>query len=139
MASGFTQFAINLWLEKLLRGTAGTWPATFYIGLSSTLPTDAPASNWNVTEPTGVGGYVRQPVTVGTAAFPALSLGATTNSNVINFGTASAPLGTMIDWVMFDAVTAGNLFAWADLVPSQLVGNGNPYSFAIGALGIAGI
>jgi hypothetical protein len=130
---------MNLLLEKLLRGTAGSFPATLYVGLSSTLPTDAPASNWNVTEPTGVGGYVRQPVTVGTAAFPALALGATTNSNIINFGTASASLGTMIDWVIFDAVTTGNLLMWADLVPSQLVGNGNPYSFAIGALGIGGI
>jgi hypothetical protein len=140
-ASGGTQFFRNLILNKFLAGVAGTFPSTLYVGLSSTLPTDAPASNWNVTEPS-TGGYARQSITVGTAAWATVSAGSTSNAAIINWGTASATLLSgvnLTDWVMFDASTSGNLHLWADLTTPQPVFNGNPYSIAIGALVIGGI
>lgn len=131
MASGITNFCANLLFEKLLRGTAGTFPTTFYCALSSTQPSDA---GTGFTEPTGVGGYARQGIVVGTAAWTTLAAGSTSNVASINYGTASASIGTMSDWGLFDALTAGNLHLWADLTTPQAIANGNPYSFAVGAL-----
>jgi len=136
MASGITNFCANLLFEKLLRGTAGSWPATFYVALSSTLPTD---TGTNFTEPTGVGAYARQPLVTATTTWAALAAGSTSNAAVINYPNATATIGTMTDWGLFDLLTGGNLHLWADLTTPQTIASGNPYSFAIGALVIGAI
>ena len=141
-ASGGTQYFWNMILEKFLRNnTPVAFPATFYLGFSSTTPTDPPASNWNVTEPSS-GGYARQAITAATGSWAALSNGSTSNSNLINFGTASGTWLSgvnLLDWVLWDALTLGSLHMWADLVVPQPVFNGNPVSCAIGAVVIGGI
>ncbi len=139
MASGFTQFLMNLLLNRLLQGTAGTFPGTVYFGLySSTTPTDTGGG----TEVTSgnIGGYARVSKVTTSAQFTTSSVGSSSNVTTIDFGTASSGTGVQLNqWGMFDALTAGNLLCWADLTPAQTVANGNPYSFAIGALVIAGI
>lgn len=141
-ASGGTQYFWNMILERFLRNnTPIAFPTTVYLGFSSTLPTDAPASNWNVTEPSS-GGYARQPITVATTSWPGVSLGSTSNTNIINFGTASGTWLSgvnLVDWVLWDALTTGNLFMWADLTVPQPVFNSNPVSCQAGAIVIGGI
>jgi hypothetical protein len=78
-------------------------------------------------------------LTVNATTWAALSAGSTSNSNAINYATATAAVGTMSDWGLFDAVTAGNLHLWADLTTPQTIANGNPYSFATGALVIGAV
>jgi hypothetical protein len=131
MASGISQFTVALMLNKLLRGVAGTWPTTVYIGLFTSTPSDSGGG----TECSG-SGYARQAITVGTGVFAAVSAGSTTNSNLIDFGTASGAVGTVTQFGIFDALTTGNLLAWGDLTASQVVANGNAYNIAIGAMGI---
>jgi hypothetical protein len=136
MASGITQFATNLLLNRLLRGVAGSFPATVYIGLFTVTPTDAGGGTEVTTSL--ITNYARQPITVGTGVFSAASSGSTSNSNLIDFGTSSGGTGAACtQWGMFDAVTTGNLLFWGDLTTPQTVSNGNPYNFAIGALVIA--
>lgn len=139
MASGITQFAGNLLLNRILRGTAGTFPATVFIGLgtgtSGTGFTDT-TQTLEITSGT-VGGYARQPIVIGTT-FTASTVASSSNVNVIDFGTASSGAGVSVtQWGMFDAITTGNLLFWADLTTAQTVSNGNPYSFAGGALAVA--
>lgn len=132
MSSGITTFCANLLLEKLLRGTAGTFPTTFFCALSTTIPNDGGSG---FTEP-ATGGYARQPMTVNTTTWAALSAGSTSNLLAITYATATAAVGTVSDWGLFDAVTTGSgaLHLWADLTTPQTIANGNPYSFATGAL-----
>lgn len=142
MASGLTQFGANLLLEKLLRGTAGTFPATGFVGLFSATPSDTYTSGSpNGTELTTgvVGAYARVSIGMGTSTgFAVLSAGSTSNSAAITFPTATSGTGVSVtQWGLFDASTTGNLFFWADLTTPQTVANGNPYSFAIGALVIS--
>ncbi|SRR6266436_5758851 len=138
MASGMTQFCWNLLLEKLLRGTAGTFPGTFYMGLGTGGFSDT--AQTGETTSGNIGGYARQALTVATGTWAALSAGSTSNSAIINWGTASSGAGvSLTQWGIFDASTSGNLFLWADLTTSQTVANGNPYSIAIGAAVVGGI
>jgi hypothetical protein len=136
MASGITQFATNLLLNRLLRGVAGSFPATVYVGLYTATPSDTGGGTESTTGQ--ITNYARQPITVGTGVFAAASAGSTSNSNIIDFGTSSGGTGSAVtQWGIFDAVTAGNLLFWGDLTTPQTVSSGNPYNFAIGALVIA--
>jgi hypothetical protein len=130
MSSGITTFCANLLLSKLLLGSTGTFPTTFFCALSTTIPNDGGSG---FTEP-ATGGYSRQPMTVNTTTWAALSAGSTSNLLAINYTTATAAIGTVSDWGLFDATTAGALHLWADLTTPQTIANGNPYSFATGAL-----
>jgi hypothetical protein len=142
-ASGGTQFFWNLVLNKFLGAVAGTWPSPIFVGLSSTLPTDASTSNWNVTEPS-TGSYSRQSITPAGSAWSAnpITGGSGSNAAAVTWTTATATLLSgvnLTDWLIWDASTAGNLHLWADLTTPQPVFSGNPYSMAIGALVVAGI
>lgn len=141
MASGFHNFLMNLLLNRLLQGTAGTFPPTVYFGLYSATPNDTTAGGGGTEITTGViGGYARVSKVTTSAQFTTSSAGSSSNVTIIDFGTASAGSGVSVtQWGMFDGPTAGNLLCWADLTPAQTVANGNPYSFAVGALVIAGI
>lgn len=133
MASGVTNFTTALLYNKLLRGVAGTFPTTVYVGLFSATPSDTGGG----TELSG-GGYARVAITVGTSAFSAVATGTCSNGALVDFGIASGAVGTATQFGVFDAATTGNLLLWGDLVPPQTVASGNPYSFAIGTL-VAGL
>lgn len=123
-------------LEKLLRGTAGTWPSTIYIGLFTATPSDTGGG----TEYTGWGS--RMSNTVGTSLFNALSGGSTANTSTLTL-TASATTGSggsnVTQIGIFDAVTSGNLLLWCDVTTPMPVVATNPISIASGALVIGGI
>lgn len=131
MASGWTNFAVNVILEKTLRGVAGTFPSNFYVGLYTSTPSDT-GGGTELTTGT-LGSYARQTIATATGSWAALSLGSTSNAAIINFGTAGTGSVTVSQWGLFDASTVGNLWFWSDLSPAQVVAVGNPYSFAIGA------
>lgn len=138
MASGITNFTFNLMLEKLLRGTAGTWPSTLYVALFTATPSDTGGG----TEYTGWGS--RLAITVGSSAFNALSGGSTANTSTLTL-TSSATTGSggsnVTQWGLYDASTSGNLVLWADVTPSggMPVVATNPISFASGAMVIGGV
>lgn len=136
MASGISNFTFNLMLEKLLRGTAGTWPATIYLALFTATPSDTGGG----TEYTGFGS--RLACTVGSSLFNALSGGSTSNTSTLTL-TSSATTGSggsnVTQFGFYDASTSGNLLMWADITTPQPVSAGNSISFAAGALVVGGI
>lgn len=132
--AGFTDTVEQALLDHFLTDGAYTPPATMYIGLSSTTPTEA---GGNFTEPS-TGSYAR----VSTAA---ADWGAATGTAPATKSTTTAktfPTATA-DWVsaanltyfgLFSASTAGTLLAFGALTTPKPVLNGDTASFASGAL-----
>jgi len=105
----------NATLDAML-GTshATTWPATVYVGLSTTDP------GVSVTEPTG-GAYARVAVTNNSTNFPAAVSRQKSNAATITFPTATGAWGTLTHLVLFTAATGGTLLASDALSASQSV------------------
>jgi len=117
----------NKILDHMLRAQAFTPPATVYVALYTTAPTDAGGG----TEVSG-GSYARQAVT-----FNAASAGSITNSADITFPQATADWGTIVAVGLFDASTAGNLLWYGNLTTSQTVNNGNIFKIPAGNLTVS--
>lgn len=116
----------NALVNATLRATTYTAPATVYISLWTSDPTDANTG----TEVSG-GSYARQAATMG-----APSNGVTTNSADIVFPTATAGWGT-VGWVgINDASTSGNLLYHAALGASKTVSSGDIFKIVSGNLSV---
>ena len=94
--------------------TSPALPAEYYIGLSSTTPNLA---GTNVTEPLTTSGYNRIKLT----SLGSPINGEITNSAAISFDESTAPWGTMTHFVVFDALTGGNLLMYDKLSTSRNV------------------
>lgn len=132
--AGFVDTVEQKLLDHFLTDAAYTPPATMYIALSSTTPTEAAG---NFTEPS-TGSYAR----VSTAAADWAAASGTAPATKATSTTKTFPTATA-DWVsaanlthfgLFDASTAGNLLAWGALTTAKPVLNGDTASFASGAL-----
>jgi len=125
--AALTNYAEDFIINWFLRNDAetATPPATIYVGLLTAV-TDAEAGT--VTEATG-GTYARQSVTFTDPA----GTGATANAGAVTFN-ADADLGTITHIGLYDAATAGNLLATADITPDAVVNNGDTFEIAIGDL-----
>ena len=97
--AAMSNFLENALINATLRNTTYTSPATVYVALFTTDPTDAGTG----TQVTG-GSYARQ-----AASFAAPSDGASTTNADITFPTATANWGTVTHFGLYDAITGGNL------------------------------
>jgi hypothetical protein len=133
-----SDYAENKVLD-LLGGTTFTAPATVYIALFTTIPTDA---STGTTPSPGVevtgGSYARQSVTNNATNWPAASAGSKSNGTAITWGTPpSANWGVVVGFAICDAATNGNILWWGAITPNKTVNNGDPApSFGVGALTI---
>lgn len=114
-----------------------TVPATFYVALLTTNPTDETGTGL-VEVSTGTWtNYARQGIASLAANWNAPSGTAPrqiSNVNAINFGTATTTGNvTVTGYALYDAASAGTFWSWAAFSPSQIVQNGDPVSFAAGA------
>ena len=114
-------------INAVLRNTSYTSPATVYLALYTTDPTDADAG----TEVSG-NAYVRQAITFG-----APSDGVSTNSAAIEFPQATGSWGTVAYIGIRDASTAGNLLFHTALDASKTIETGDVFRMAIGSLSVA--
>lgn len=122
----------NSILKARFGGAADTVPATWYVGLSTTTPTDSVGGS----EPSG-GAYARVAVTNNTTNFPAPTAGSISNGAAITFPAPTANWGTVTHFELFDAATAGNRCYWGALGTARTINNGDSApSFAVGALTI---
>lgn len=113
-------------INATLRNTSYTSPATVYVGLYTTDPTDANTG----TEVSG-GSYARTSVTFG-----APSNGVTTNSAAVEFPQATGSWGT-VGWIgILDASTSGNLLYHTALDVSKTIDSGDIFKIAIGSLSV---
>ena len=114
----------NALINATLRNTTYTSPATVYVSLWTTDPTDAGSGN----EVSG-GSYARTSVTFG-----APSNGVTSNSADVTFPQATASWGTVAYIGLNDASTSGNLLFHTPLDTSKTIDSGDIFKIASGSL-----
>jgi len=122
--SAISNYLENALVNATLRNTAYTSPATVYVGLFTTDPTDAGSG----TEVSG-GSYVRQ-----SATFAAPSNGASSTSADVTFPQATANWGTVTHFGIYDASTAGNLMYHGALTTSKTIETGDVFKISSGNL-----
>ena len=113
-------------INATLRNTSYTSPATVYLALYTSDPTDADAG----TEVSGTS-YARQSITFG-----APSNGVSTNSAAIEFPQAGGSWGTVTHVGIRDASTSGNLLYHTALDASKTIATGDVFRIAIGSLSV---
>jgi hypothetical protein len=122
--SEFSNYLENALINAVLRATTYTSPATVYVSLWTTDPTDAGSGN----EVSG-GSYARTSVTFG-----APSNGVTSNNADVSFPQATASWGT-VGWIgLNDASTSGNLLFHTALDTSKTIDSGDIFKIASGSL-----
>jgi len=110
--SAASDFLENKILDHIYGGPDYVRPATLYVALYTSAPTDAGGG----TEVAG-GAYARAAVTNNATNFPAAAAGSKTNGTVITYAQASAAWGSIVAFGIFDALTGGNLIVH-NLLPS---------------------
>jgi len=127
--AGFSDYLEDKVLDHVFGGNAYTAPSTLYVALYTVAPTDTGGG----TEVSG-GAYARQ-----TATFSVSGTDPTTASNTaaIEYPTATADSGTVVAVGVFDALTSGNLLAYANLTASKVVSSGDIFRFNTGYLDIS--
>jgi len=124
--SEMSNFLENALINATLRATTYTSPATVYVSLWTSDPTDAGSG----TEVSG-GSYARTAVT-----FAAPSNGVTTNSADVTFPTATASWG-VVGWIgINDAATSGNLLYHSPLDTSKTIDSGDIFKISTGNLSV---
>ena len=116
----------NAIINATLRATTYTSPATVYVSLWTTDPTDAGSG----TEVSG-GSYARTSVTFG-----APSNGVSTNSAAVEFPQATASWGTIGYIGINDASTSGNLLYHTALDTSKTIASGDIFKITTGNLSV---
>lgn len=139
-AAALTNIYENSLLDWLLRGQPLTPPATGYIALFTTCPTDSAAG----VEVTG-GSYARVAVgaalstwagtqSAGSTTVSSGTNGTTSNNNAITFPTATADWGVVNCFGYMSASSGGTLIFYASLTAARDITNGSTASFSAGTL-----
>ena len=118
-------------IKHCFKGTALTQPTNLYVALFTT----DPAEDASGTEVTG-GSYARK--LHNSWDFDGQVGGAyqASNNGAVTFATATANWGTVTHFAIFDALSAGNMYAYGALDTSKAVNNGDTAEFADAALKI---
>jgi len=139
-AGAMSDYLENKVIDYLLRGQTFTAPATVYYALATAAGSDAACG----TEVTG-GSYARVAVVssmanwAGTQAAASTTAstgtgGTTSNNTVVTFPTPTANWGTVVEFCVMDAASAGNLLFRTALTVNKTINNGDAApSFAAGA------
>jgi len=131
MAGSKSNYLENAILDHVLGASVYSAPATVYVALYTTAPTDAGGG----TEVSG-GSYARVAVTNNATNWPAASGGSKSNGTDIIFPTASGSWGTVAAFAILDASSGGNFMYWADLDTSKAIGSTDVAKFATSSLTI---
>src|SRR5215467_1853133 len=132
----FTNYLDQALTKLLFSNTAYTIPATWYVALSTTTPTQGASPNF--TEPSG-NAYARVAVTNNSTNWQPISSQPASgytmqNNTIVTFATATGTWGTVTYFGVFDASSGGNLCGYGLLTASQAITTGIAPSFAVGAL-----
>ena len=112
-------------LEWLFTNTAVTRPTAWYLGLFTSDPTDAETG----TEVSG-GAYVREAATFSVTGDTA------TTTAAVEWPVATASWGTITHVAVHDAVTGGNIIAYAALDASKTINTDDVFRIPAGDLDI---
>jgi hypothetical protein len=115
-------------LEHFLDATSYTSPASVYVGIHNTDPTDADSG----TEVTG-GAYARVQMTGGWT----VAADNATNTAAVTFPTATdGTWGTADYFGIYDASSGSELLIHGALTEGKTIGDGDTFEFAIGNLSV---
>lgn len=122
-----TTYFLNLVAGNVFKSkTTPAIPSKLYIGFSKTAPN---LGGKNVTEPSG-NGYARVEIT----SLGEPSGGQVSNRSNIMFGESTGSWGTLTHYVIYDAVTGGNLLMYGELKTSRTVDSDTTMFFKAGEL-----
>jgi hypothetical protein len=124
--SAMSNYLENALVNATLRNTTYTSPATVYVGLFTSDPTDAGSG----TEVSG-GSYVRKEATFGAPAN-----GASVTTADIAFTQATGSWGTVTHFGIFDASSSGNLLFHGALTTSKTIETGDVFNISAGNLSV---
>ena len=128
--SSFTDYTENLVLNWLLTTNSATRPTAWYVGLFTAAPSDTGGG----TEVSG-NGYARK--ATGTMTITGTATTAT-NAAAIEFDPASGGnWGTLTHAAIFDALTTGNMLAWAPLTTSRTINDGDVFRVPASSLTVS--
>lgn len=122
--AALSNYLENALINGTLRATNYTAPATVYVGLFTSDPTDAGSG----TEVSG-NAYARQ-----SATFASPSNGASATNADIQFPQATGNWGTVTHFAIFDALTTGNMMYHGALTTSKTIETGDVFKIASGSL-----
>jgi hypothetical protein len=141
--ANMSNFLENKLVDFLLRGQAYTPPATLYLALCTSTPTDASTGS-TISEVSG-GDYTRKSITSDTtnwlstqgdtASASTGTSGTTSNGNSVSWTnvTWSATINSV---ALVDASSAGNVLFWGSLLSAKTVSSGDSVTFNAGNLSI---
>jgi len=121
----FTNFLETEILDHVFAGAAYTAPTTKYVALY----TAAPGETGGGTELSG-SAYVRKAIAFATSG------NTTSNNAAIEFPTATGSWGSVTHVGVFDALTSGNLMAYATLTSAKTIDSGDVFRIPTGDLDI---
>lgn len=142
MAGAFSDYLENQIVRHWFRNTTmASPPATVYVALFTSAPSDSGGGTEVSTSSTG---YGRQGVTTGTSGTGAGSgwtdtngtNGQTSNVSDITYSTALLDWGTITSFALFDASTSGNMLFYGNLTSNKTVTTGDIFKFSAGNLAI---
>jgi len=125
--AGFSDYLEDKVLDHVFGGVAYTQP-TKHVALYTVAPTDTGGG----TEVSG-GAYARQTSTFNVSGTDPTTA---TNAAAVEYPTATADYGTVVAVGIMDALTSGNLLAYANLTASKTVSSGDVFRFDAGDLDI---
>ena len=126
--AGLTNFGEDLVLDWLFTTGAATRPTSWYVSLYTVAPTESTGG----TEVSG-GSYARV-----STSFTVSGTAPTTASNTaaVEFAEATGTWGTVVAAGIMDALSGGNLIAFASLTTAKAIDTGDVLRFNAGALDI---
>ena len=124
MAGSFSDFLENELLDHVFGSADYTPPATVYVALYTTAPSDSGGG-----VEVSAGGYARVAVANNATQFPAASGGQKSNGQAITFPVATGDWGTVVAFALLDASTSGNFLGWATLGTSKTINTGQAAQF----------
>lgn len=124
----FSNFLENEVLDHVFGGNAYTAPSTLYVGLHTSNPDEDDSGSEISTSGTA---YVRKSV-----AFTVTG-SAADNDAAVEFDTATASWGTITHCGIYDAETAGNLLAYAQLATAKTIDTGDVFRIPAADLDIS--
>jgi hypothetical protein len=125
----FSDYLENELLDHILLVGSFTAPTTAYLALCKSTIQDDDTGSTLPSEVSG-GSYARKSC----ATWDTASGGSSKNGVAITFAQATAAWGTVTDFAICSAVTAGNVHCYGKLTVSKSVASGDTAKFATGDL-----
>lgn len=125
---GKSYYLAEKMLNHVLGGGDYTRPATVYIGLLTTLPTEGGVG---LVEASG-GGYARISKTNDSTNFPAATSNVKHNGTAISWPAFTQNMPTFVGAAVWDAATGGNLLYWGPFTTPRTVLQGETFEIPAG-------